>query len=561
MSSSEIRKKFLDFMKSRGHVIVPASSLIPTNSSVLFPTAGMQQFKPYYTGEADPLKDFGSKNTASIQKSFRTSDIEAVGDETHLTFFEMLGNFSFGYKPDEPVSSKGGYFKEGAIKLAHEFITKVMGLEISHVVIFEGLASAGIPKDEESKKIWLSLGIHDIREEGMQDVFWGPTGSSGPCGPTTEIYCEDVEVWNIVFNEFFCDGSREELLAGKANLKPLPQKGIDTGLGLERLAMISQKAKNIFETDSFKPLLDALPMEMPERIRRIFVDHARAAVFLISDGVTPENKGAGYILRRLLRRVMVHGHLFATHEDMMGAMGSTHFLSGLVEKIIQQYRDFYPELDYNKILEVILTEDKQFHKTVHLGLKELKKLTAETLDAKSHFKLYESYGLPFEVIKEVDPEKSRSLTREAFEDEFKKHQKISRAGQAKKFGGHGLLLDTGELKAGNVEELKIVTRLHTATHLLQQALREVLGNDVHQAGSDITAERTRFDFTYPRKLAPAEIKRVETLVNQKIKENLPMQKAVLPKTEAEKTGALFFFKEKYPDPVRVYFVGHDIKRA
>lgn len=559
LTSAEIRQKFLEFMKERGHAVVPSSSLIPTDNSVLLTTAGMQQFKPYYTGEADPIKDFGSKNTASIQKSFRTSDIDEVGDETHLTFFEMLGNFSFG-----------GYFKEEAISLAHEFITKVLGLKISFVSIFEGLESVGVPKDDESKMIWLKLDPNlVVKEEGMADVFWGPTGSSGPCGPTTEIYCknvtgEDVEIWNLVFNQYFFAGSRDELLSGISGkkLESLKVSGVDTGMGLERLAMISQNTISIFETDLFKPLLDALPKEMPERIKRIFADHARAAVFLISDGVLPSNKGAGYILRRLLRRAMVHGHLFATREEVTGGMiGSTHYLTELVTNIVQNYVEFYPELKKEAILSVVLAEDEKFHKTMHLGLKELGKLTLETLDAKSAFKLYESYGLPYEVIKELDPNKAKKLTREGFEEEFKKHQEISRAGLEKKFGGHGLILDTGELKAGNEEELKIVTRLHTATHMLHRALREVLGSEVHQAGSDITAERTRFDFTFPRKLTPEEIKKIEMLVNEKIKEDLPMQKQVLPKAEAEKTGALYFFKEKYPDPVNVYFIGKDLDSA
>ena len=235
MESEEIRRRFLDFFKERGHAVMPSSSLIPDDPSVLLTTAGMQQFKRYYTGEADPMQNFGSLNTVSIQKSFRTSDIDEVGDESHLTFFEMLGNFSFG-----------GYFKKEAITYAFDFITKEMRLTISYVTIFKG--SDVVPKDTESEKIWRSLGVIDIREEGMEDVFWGPTGTSGPCGPTTEVYCknaagQDVEIWNIVFNEFLCGGSREQLLAGTAKLTPLEKKGIDTGMGLERLAMISQNKK------------------------------------------------------------------------------------------------------------------------------------------------------------------------------------------------------------------------------------------------------------------------------------------------------------------------------
>ena len=262
MTSEEIRRKFLAFFKERGHAIVPSSSLIPDDPSVLLTTAGMQQFKKYYTGELNAMKDFGSESTASVQKSFRTSDIDEVGDETHLTFFEMLGNFSFG-----------GYFKKEAIQYAYDFIVKELGLTISYVTIFKG--SDVVPKDEESRNIWKALDPKlDVREEGMEDVFWGPTGTSGPCGPTTEIYCKngsgkDVEIWNIVFNEFFCDGSREALLEGKAKLTPLKTKGIDTGMGLERLAMIAQKTKNIFETDLFRPLIDILPAAMIQRARAL----------------------------------------------------------------------------------------------------------------------------------------------------------------------------------------------------------------------------------------------------------------------------------------------------
>src|SRR3989344_6078997 len=260
MDSATIRKKFLKFFEERGHAVVSSSSLVPDDPSVLLTTAGMQQFKPYYTGEGDAMRDFGSLNTVSIQKSFRTSDIDEVGDETHLTFFEMLGNFSFGYKPGEPRSPKEGYFKEEAIKLAHEFITKEMGFPISYVTIFEG--SDSVPKDEESRRIWQSLGVKDIREEGIEDNFWGPTGNAGPCGPTTEIYCEnsaggEAEIWNIVFNEFFFPGSRAELLSGASGekLEKLKTPGVETGMGLERLAMIAQNKKNIFETDLFAPLM------------------------------------------------------------------------------------------------------------------------------------------------------------------------------------------------------------------------------------------------------------------------------------------------------------------
>lgn len=543
MTSEEIRKKFLEFFELRKHAIVPSSSLIPDDPSVLLTTAGMQQFKKYFTGELDFKKDYPGKiGAASCQKSFRTSDIDEVGDERHLTFFEMLGNFSFG-----------GYFKKEAITYAYDFITKEMGLEISYVTIFEGKENIGVPKDTESRDIWKSLDPNlKVIEQGMDDVFWGPTGSSGPCGPTTEIYCrngagQDIEVWNIVFNQYLYSGSREELNSGATGkkLEPLKIPGVDTGMGLERLAMCVQKTKTIFETDLFVPITNAIVFSgnVDDRIKRIVVDHIRAISFLISDGVRPLNKGAGYILRRLMRRVIVYS------ENPVSAFGA-------IEK---EYGGFY-KLERAVVQSIYNEELVKFGIALHGGISALKKL--DKVDAAAAFKLYESYGLPFEVIKDVEGDKkAKDLTREDFEKEFAKHQEISRAGQEKKFGGHGLILNTGELKAANEEELKKVTRLHTATHMLQQALREVLGPEVHQAGSDITVERTRFDFSFPRKLTPEEVKAVEEKVNAKIKEDLPMQKVVLPKAEAEKTGALFFFKEKYPDPVNVYFIGKNLETA
>lgn len=527
---------------------MPSSSLLPDDPSVLLTTAGMQQFKKYYTGELDAMNNFGSKNTVSIQKSFRTSDIDEVGDESHNTFFEMLGNFSFG-----------GYWKEEAITYAYQFITKVMNLPISYVSVFRG--SDTVPRDEESERIWRGLGVTDVRGEGMEDVFWGPTGSSGPCGPTTEIYCKnvadkDIEIWNIVFNEFFCDGSREALLSGNATLTPLATKGIDTGMGLERLAMVSQGVSTIFDTDLFTSLTKderrniLLPARLTERVKGILLDHVRASTFLIADGVRPSNKEAGYILRRLLRRAIVHTYL----KDKV-----QFTLDMIFRQVCEMYSGTYPELQIEHIVPVFHEEDSKFLKTVRGGLKELSR--SDKVDAKIAFKLYESYGLPYEVIKDYAEEKAKNLNREAFDEEFRHHQKISRAGQEKKFGGHGLILNTGELKAANEEELKKVTRLHTATHMLQRALCEVLGPEVKQAGSDITVERTRFDFTFPRKLTDEEKKSVEFLVNQKIREDVPVQKVELPKADAEKTGALYFFKEKYPDPVNVYFIGDNVESA
>ncbi|RJQ29682.1 alanine--tRNA ligase [Candidatus Parcubacteria bacterium] len=557
MNSQAIRQKFLAFFKERGHTIVPSSSLIPDDPSVLLTTAGMQQFKPYFTGELDPMEYFKDKdgnptrNTVSIQKSFRTSDIDEVGDESHLTFFEMLGNFSFG-----------GYFKEKAIEYGHEFITKEMGLSIDYVSVFEG--DSEIPADAESEKIWKLLGVKDIRKFGRKDNFWGPTGAEGPCGPTTEIYVNSalrqaqgkppVEVWNIVFNEYYQRKDKK--------LEKLKTPGVDTGMGLERLAMVVQNKPTIFETDLFVDIApDGLPTNMDVRFKRIMLDHARAVAFLIADGVRPSNKDQGYILRRLVRRMMAHFHRAARGSFSTGDVLGMDFIDieRLLVAAVSKYGDFYENLKKETMLLVFREENERFRRAINNGVRELKKV--DEVDAKQAFKLFESYGLTYEILKDFAGDKAKNLNRQDFDSEFAKHQEISRAGQEKKFGGHGLILDTGELKAGNEEELKKVLRLHTATHLLQQALREVLGKEVGQRGSDITAERTRFDFSFPRKVTLEEIKKVEEIVNQKIKEDLPVNFVELPKAEAEKVGALYFFKEKYPEKVKVYFVGKTLETA
>ncbi len=530
MMHGQIREKFLKFFETRKHKIVSSSSLLPDDPSVLFTTAGMQQFKPYYTGQADPMKDFGSLNTASIQKSMRTSDIDEVGDESHLTFFEMLGNFSFG-----------GYWKKEAIVWAHEFITKELRLKIDYVTVFEGLVLANVPADDESELIWKTVDPNiTVKRADIHDNFWGPTGSEGPCGPTTEIYVHGVEIWNIVFNEFFYPGSREELLSGKSNkkLEKLKTAGIDTGMGLERLAMMVQKKKNIFETDLFEPIIDGLPNHFDLRTKRIIADHSRAVVFLASEGVIPSNKEQGYVMRRLMRRIM-----------------ALNISKDIIDTVINTYADQYPELQVrrNRILNVYSEELLKFNKTLRNGLNELKRL--EKISAGEAFKLYESFGLPYELIKDVAKDKAKELTREGFDEEFKKHQEKSRAGAEKKFGGHGLILDTGELKAGNEEELKKATRLHTATHLLHASLRKVLGPEVHQAGSDITAERLRFDFNFPRKLSPEELQKIEDLANEAVKKDYKVTKEEMAYEDAIKSGALAFFKLKYLPKVNVYSVG------
>lgn len=549
MTSEKVRTIFFEFFKKRDHVVVPSSSLIPTDPSVLLTTAGVQQFKPYYTGAADPMKDFGSKNTVSIQKSFRTTDIEEIGDETHLTFFEMMGNFSFG-----------GYFKKEAIEYAHDFITKELGLPISYVTVFEG--SDAVPKDEESMRIWQSLGVTDIREEGMEDVFWGPTGNEGPCGPTTEIYCKnasgkDIEVWNIVFNEYFFPGSREELDAGNSGkeLRKLETPGVDTGIGFERLMMVVGSKKSVFETDLLAPVFEKVEELAPgldERTKRLFADHIRASVFLIGDGVVPSNKEAGYVLRRLLRRVIAYQVKGDVHPDLFAEVAPV---------VAEKFSGIYPELKKEgEIISVMEEEKKKFRTALARGLKELSKY--ETLSAEDVFKLYESYGLPYELIVELAPDKlTQHLTREDFDRELEKHRQTSRAGRERKFGGHGLVLDTGELKAVDEQELKTVTRLHTATHLLQAALRKVLGEAVRQRGSDITAKRTRFDFSFPRKVTDEELASIEAEVNRVIREDLPVTFVEMPLERAMESGALYVEGAAYPATVKVYYVGESLDTA
>jgi len=527
MESNELRKKFLEFFEKKGHKIVPSSSLIPTDPSVLFTTAGMQQFKPYYLGEKSPY----GKNVASCQKCLRTSDIDEVGDERHLTFFEMLGNFSFG-----------GYFKEEAIKFALEFLIEDCKLQMDRMKFTYFKGDKETPEDVESKKILLKLGIEKEKIIGMgkEDNFWGPTGLEGPCGPTVEIHINGIEVWNLVFNEYYRD--RE----GK--LFPLKQKGVDTGMGLERLAMISQNKNSVFETDLFLPIITAIrntQYAIPNtKSERIIADHIKGAVFLISEGILPSNVERGYVLRRILRRAILHSKVLNLPKNS---------LIDAAKKVIEIYRNVYPEVlsKNTDVLTVIENEREKFEKTLEIGLKKLKlqiencKLRNEkVLPGKIVFDLFQSYGFPFEITKEIAKEEGLEVNEKDFQERFRKHQDISRIGAEKKFGGLGKITDYNMVK------------LHTATHLLHAALREILGPKVKQMGSDITPERLRFDFSFDRKLSKEELKKVEDLVNQKIKEDLEVKREEMNLKEALNSGALAFFKEKYPERVTVYTIGN-----
>lgn len=535
----DLRQKFLKFFEKRGHKIMPSSSLISSDPSVLLTTAGMEQFKSYFTLEKDPLKELGTQRVASCQKCFRTSDIEEVGDESHLTFFEMLGNFSFGKEIcDDPFNfSSKGYFKRAAIHWAFEFLNQILNLKSLKffVTVFKG--EDNIPFDKESFEIWeKEIGIEKekILLKGKEDNFWGPVGLEGPCGPTTEIHLEGIEVWNLVFNQYYQDEH--------GNLTLLKAFGVDTGMGLERLTMIYEGKKNVFETSLFLPLMEEIEKygsQLDLRKKRIFADHLRGIAFLESEGLVPSNKAAGYILRRLIRKVVT----FAFLEKL-----PCQFFEKVLLKVVENYQDFYPELSKNKekILETFFEEKKKFEKTLSSSLKKIEKF--KEIGAKEAFFLFETYGIPQEILREIAPQKIR-FSKEEFEKEMEKHREISRKGAILKFGGHGISDKFSK------EEIERITKLHTATHLLQAALRQVLGDEVKQMGSDITPERLRFDFTFSRKLTDEELKKVEDLVNQKIKEGLKVVKKEMPLKEALKQGALAFFKEKYPEKVSVYFIG------
>jgi len=507
MTSNELREKFLNFFEKKGHNLVPSSSLLPTDPSVLFTTAGMQQFKEYYLGKPSPY----GKNTASCQKCFRTSDIEDVGDESHLTFLEMLGNFSFG-----------GYFKEESIKLAYEFLFEVLKLPKEEAIftVFEG--DKDVPTDEESISIWKKLGVpkNQIKKCGRADNFWGPTGQEGPCGPNTEIHIKGTEVWNLVFNEYY-QGKDKKLTL-------LKQNGVDTGMGLERLAMIVQGKNSVYETDLFLPIINEIP-GVNAKAKRIIADHIKSSVFLISEDILPSNVERGYVLRRILRRAIRYGKLLNLPEN---------FLIPLAQKAVEIYKNVYPEVKSKEtdILTVIQNEEEKFEKTLEQGLKQFEK----GLDA---FELYTTYGFPLELTIELAKEKGVKVDIERFNDEFKEHQEISRAGMEKKF------------KGGLIDHSEETVKYHTVTHLLLAALREILGPEIYQKGSNITAERLRFDFNYPEKLSQEEKKSVEDLVNEKIKKNITVEMVELPKNEAFKIAKISFDPLKYGEIVKVYKIG------
>jgi len=535
MTYREIRDKFKDFFESKGHKYVSSASLIPEHdASVLLTTAGMQQFKPYFAGKDNPYND----KAISIQKCFRTSDIDDVGDETHLTFFEMFGNFGFN----------GQVNKKMAINWAWEFLTDSRWMDIDKSRIsatYYNGNRTGTKADIESKRLLEDIGIKNITAQTDADNFWGPTGDEGPCGPTVEFYVDNIEVWNVVFNEFWCT-KNNKLNSSSEGLS------IDTGLGLERLMVaVTPEATNIYETDVFAPIVRTIKNYTPgeesgvtESIR-IVADHLRGSVFLISDHIQPSNKEQGYILRRLLRRAILH-------LDKLEALNG---FAEIIESIINRYADFYPELlnEKDKIMQILLNERDKFLQTITKGRKELEKIVKSSqkiINGNVIFDLFATYGLPIDYVKEEASRYNLEIDEVGFNQAFKKHQEISRAGVDSKFGGHGL---SSGAKVSKEDKQQII-KLHTATHLLHAALIKFLGNNIKQAGSDLNTDRARFDFTFNRALTLEEKTQIQEWVNEQINKKLPVKKETKPLNEALDEGAIAFFKQRYPDIVDVYTI-------
>lgn len=544
MKAIEIREKYLNFFKNHNHKVIPSSSLIPENDpSVLFTTAGMQPLVPYLLGQ--PHTE--GRRITDYQKCLRTNDIDEVGDNRHLTFFEMLGNWSLG-----------DYFKEESIAMSYEFLTKELNIpaEKISVTCFEG--DADCPKDTITAECWKAQGIPEDRIYyfGKDDNWW-IAGETGPCGPDTEMFydtgkekCSEhcnpscdcgkyVEIWNNVFMEFYKneDGS----------LTKLKQQNVDTGLGLERMAMLLQGKKTPFETELFAPIMEKL-QEISENdnieSRRIVTEHLRASIMIVADGGIPSNVDRGYVLRKLIRRMT--RHLRKLQVDL-----ST--LPDLIDLYIETLKEMYPELVSKKeiIKKIIIEEKDKFEKTLERGEKEFYKIVNKmnnegrnTISGKDLFTLYETYGFPPEVTKDLATEKGFEIETSEFDKLFKEHQEKSKMGSEQKFKGG--LSGTGE------QEIKY----HTATHLLNAALKKVIGKDVHQKGSNITPERMRFDFSCDHKLTDEEKQEVEKLVNEWIAEGLDVTLEEMNKEQAIKSGAECMFIEKYPDIVTVYSIGN-----
>ena len=552
LTANELRKKFIDFFVSKGHVQISGASVIPENDpTVLFTTAGMHPLVPYILGQPHPA---GTRLT-DYQKCIRTGDIDSVGDPHHLTCFEMLGNWSLG-----------DYFKKEMIPWSYEFLTKELGIdpEKLSVTVFEG--EEGIPRDEESAEIWHRCGIPYERIYFMprEDNWWGPAGETGPCGPDTEMFIDTgrpkcgpdckpgcscgkyFEVWNDVLMGY------QKTKDGK--FVEMQRKCIDTGMGIERTIAILQGKKSVYETEVMQPILKKIGElsgvtygsdEKTDVSMRIIADHIRTSTFILGDqrGVSPSNVGQGYILRRLIRRAVRNG-------KHLGIEGT--FLAKVAEVVIDLYGEPYPELVQNKdrVYSELTAEEVKFSETLEKGEKQFDKMTyflekqgVREIAGGSAFKLYDTYGFPIELTKELAAEKGFTVDEKGFADAFAKHQELSRTAEA------------GQFKSGLGDHSEQTTALHTATHMLQAALRQVLGNEVGQKGSNITPERLRFDFTYHEKMTPEQIKQVEDIVNDQIKKDLKVTVQTMSPDEAVKSGAIAFFSSKYGEQVTVYSIG------
>ena len=520
ISRKDLIKKYIEFFQSKNHKIIPSSSLIPANDpTVLFTTAGMHPLVPFLIGQKHPL----GKRLVGIQKCIRTTDIDNVGNTFHHTFFEMLGNWSLG-----------DYWKKEAIEMSFEFLTKILKIpkEKISVTCFKGDKDAS--KDVESENTWKSLGIKKIKFLGKEDNWWGPAGETGPCGPDTEIFINKVEIWNDVFMEY--NKSKD------GNYVPLKQKNVDTGMGVERTLAILNGLDDNYMTEVWKPIIERIEelsskkYKGNEKAMRIIADHVKAAVFLIAERINPSNTGQGYVLRRLIRRAIKYKKSLEIKEK----------ISKIAVPIFKIYED-YEHLIKNKnnIIQELDKEEEKFEKTLEQGEKILIKTINDKrtiIDEKTVFLLYQSYGFPIELIQEIAKEKKVKVDIKGFEAELKKHQELSRKASS------------GTFKSGLADHSEKTTRLHTATHLLNEALRKVLGKEVKQRGSNITPERLRFDFNFSRKLTEAEIAKIEELVNKKINEAVNVKHEEMPLKQALKSGAQAEFGTKYPEIVSVYSI-------
>ena len=550
MKAIEIRNKYLDFFKRHGHAVIPSAPLIPENDpSVLFTTAGMQPLVPYLLGEKHPE---GTRLT-DFQKCLRTNDIDEVGDNRHLTYFEMLGNWSLG-----------DYFKEESIAMSFEFLTKELGIPVEKLSVTCFAGDEDCQRDEVTASCWKKAGIPEDRIYyfGKDDNWW-IAGEEGPCGPDTEMFydtgkpkCSEncnpscgcgkyVEIWNNVFMEFF------KTKDGKYT--KLKQHNVDTGLGLERMTMLLQGKETPFDTELFKPVMDKLQELAGENdsieSRRIVAEHLRASMMIIQDGGLPSNVDRGYILRRLIRRMVRHLRKLQINLNELGE---------LIDLNIDTLKEMYPELhqNSNKIKSVIIEEKDKFEKTLERGEREFNKIVnrmknegQDTISGQDLFTLYETYGFPPEVTQDLAREAGLKVDTTEFDKLFKEHQEKSRMGSEQKFKGG--LAGTGEQEV----------RYHTATHLLNAALKVILGKDVHQKGSNITPERMRFDFSCDHKLTDDEKKKVEDLINEWIAQGLDVKCEEMKKDDAIKSGAECMFIEKYPDIVTVYSIGNDREKV